>query len=328
MLLALRYRLEFLFLLGIISLVRLMPLDVATAVSARIWSFVAPRTFRHKRALANLALAYPEKTEAEREAIARAMWANLGRVMAETFLLDRILDDPSRMEIENPELLNRYKDKMGAAICASLHMGNWELAMWPLTQAGAKPAGVYRLVENPLVDLYLRSKRKKLYPGGLFARGSAGGLKAGHDTARMIGAYVRSGGRLGFLADLHDWKGADVTFFGQPARASIVPAMLARRVGARLWLGRCIRVGTGSHFKIVMKEMKVPWTSDANADIRWITAEMQKQFEAWIRENPEQWMWSNKRWPERQRKKTAQAALQSAPSAGSLPQSGKERQAT
>jgi KDO2-lipid IV(A) lauroyltransferase len=23
---------------------------------------------------------------------------------------------------------------------------------------------------------------------------------------------------------------------------------------------------------------------------------MQAQFEAWIRENPEQWMWSNRRW--------------------------------
>lgn len=313
MLLYLRYRLEYFVLLAIIGLVRLMPLDTATAVSARIWAFIAPLTFRHKRALANLARAFPEKTEAEREAIARAMWANLGRVMAETFLLDRILDDPSRMELENPKLLARYSGKMGSAICASLHMGNWELAMWPLTQAGAKPAAVYRLVENPFVDLYLRSKRTKLYPGGLFARGKAHGVKAGHDTARMIGAYVRAGGRLGFLADLHDWKGVEVPFFGHMTRASIVPAMLARRVGARLWLGRCIRIGTESRFKILIREMKVPRTDDPDADIRWITAEIQKQFEEWIREHPEQWMWSNKRWPERNRKRPPVVTEQAEP---------------
>jgi len=27
-----------------------------------------------------------------------------------------------------------------------------------------------------------------------------------------------------------------------------------------------------------------------------MTAAIQKEFETWIRERPEQWMWSNKRW--------------------------------
>jgi KDO2-lipid IV(A) lauroyltransferase len=31
-------------------------------------------------------------------------------------------------------------------------------------------------------------------------------------------------------------------------------------------------------------------------DIKSITAAMQAEFEAWIRETPEQWMWSNRRW--------------------------------
>lgn len=295
-LLNLRYLIEYGVLRAIIALVRLMPLDTATAVSAWMWRRLAARGRRHDRALDNLAIAFPEKTPEEREAIALAMWENLGRVMAETMLLDRILKEPERIEIENPRLIATYKGKMGAAICASLHMGNWELAMWPLTQMGAKPAAVYRLVENPYVDLYLRSQRKELYPGGLFARGKVKGLMAGHDTARMIGAYVRAGGRLGFLADLHDRKGVKVPFFGKEAGTTAIPAMLARRVGARLWIGRCIRIGKESRFKIAMRELKVPWTADAEADIKNATAAMQAQFEAWIREHPEQWMWSNRRW--------------------------------
>jgi KDO2-lipid IV(A) lauroyltransferase len=295
-LLKLRYLAEYALLRAIIALVRLFPLDTATRLSAKAWRLIAPHQRRHTRALENLAIAYPEKTPQEREAIALAMWENLGRVMAETMQLDRILKEPERIEIETPGLVETYKGKIGPAICASMHMGNWELAMWPLTRMGAKPAAVYRLVENPYVDLYLRSMRTELYPGGLFARGKHKGIMAGHDTARMIGAYVRAGGRLGFLADLHDRKGIAVPFFGKPAASTIIPAMLARRIGARLWLGRCIRVGTQSRFRIAMKELKVPWTDDPDADIRWIVAEMQKQFEAWIREHPEQWMWSNRRW--------------------------------
>jgi KDO2-lipid IV(A) lauroyltransferase len=30
--------------------------------------------------------------------------------------------------------------------------------------------------------------------------------------------------------------------------------------------------------------------------VKWITTEMQKQFEAWVREAPEQWSWNNRRW--------------------------------
>jgi KDO2-lipid IV(A) lauroyltransferase len=291
-----RHLVEYALLRGVIGLVRLLPLDMARELMAKVWRLLAPYGRRHARALDNLAIAFPEKTPQEREAIAMQMWSNLGRVMAETMLLDRILKEPQRIEIENPGLLNRYVGKIGSAIVCSLHMGNWELAMWPLTSIGAKPAAVYRLVDNPYIDLYLRSQRTELYPGGLFARGKMNGIKMGHDTARMIASYVREGGRLGFLADRYEAKGVKVPFFGQPAGSNVVPVMLARRAGARLWAGRCIRVGEDSRFRITMREIKVPWTDDPAADIEAALTELQAQFEGWIRDHPEQWMWSNRRW--------------------------------
>lgn len=291
-----RYFLEYLFLRAVIGLVRLLPLDTARETSAAVWRLLAPYGRRHKRALDNLAIAFPEKTPAEREAIAMAMWGNLGRVMAETMVLDRILAQPERIEIENPQLIDRYAYKMGAAVVCSLHMGNWELAMWPLTKAGAKPAAVYRLVDNPYIDLYLRSQRKLLYPGGLFARGNIKGLQLGHDTARMIASYVRQGGRIGFLADRYEPKGIKVPFFGRMAGSNVVPVMLARRAGARLWAGRCVRIGNESRFKVVVCEIKVPWTDNPNADIEAALTELQAQFQEWIVAHPEQWMWSNRRW--------------------------------
>jgi Kdo2-lipid IVA lauroyltransferase/acyltransferase len=177
-----------------------------------------------------------------------------------------------------------------------MHMGNWEVTAWPLTISKVRVAGVYRLIHNPYLDRYVREKRKDLYPEGLFARGSAHGQMAGHNTARMVGAYVRSGGKLAALADLADWKGLQVPFFGHPTYSSIVPAMLARRIGVRLFAARCLRVGKQSRFKVAIKEIKIPWTDDPNEDIKMVTAALQAQFEAWIREYPDQWMWSNKRW--------------------------------
>jgi KDO2-lipid IV(A) lauroyltransferase len=295
----LQYRAEYVFLRLIVAVVRALPLDTATHASARIWRALAPRINpkRHNRALANLAIAFPEKSEEERLAIALAHWENLGRVMAETMQIDRVIADPDRIEIASQNIFSRYKDKLGPAIGVSLHMGNWELAIWPFVLANAEPAAVYRSVTNPYVDRYLRLQRRDLYPGGLLGRGKVGGE---HDesqkTGRMLMDYVRRGGRLGLVCDLYDRTGLPVPFFGKDARTVTIAGLIARRVGARIWMARCVRVGVDSRFRIDLKELKVPRTANQSDDVKAIVEGMTRQFEEWVREYPEQWMWSNRRW--------------------------------
>lgn len=295
----LQFRAEYLLLRAIVGFVRLFPLDTATGLSAKTWRLLAPwiARKRHQRALDNIAIAFPNKSADERRKIVLAHWENLGRVMVETMQLDRLINDPGRIEITSKAVFARYKGKLGPAIGISLHMGNWELAIWPLTEAKASPAAVYRSVNNPYVDEYLRAQRADLYPGGLFGRGKVEG-DHGDDqrTARAITDFVRRGGRLGMVCDLYDRKGIPVPFFGKPAKTQAIAAMIARRLGTRIWLSRCIRVDGQSRFHIEIVELKVPRTTNRSADITWIMTEMQKQFELWIEEFPEQWMWSNRRW--------------------------------
>lgn len=273
-----------------------MPLDTACDISAFFWRVLGKRNRRHKRALANLERAFPEKAPEERERIAIAAWDNLGRVMVETMNIDRIIKDPSRLHVTNGHWIDRYKDKMGPALIVTMHMGNWEIGMWPITAAGVRPAGVYRSVKNPYVDRYLREQRQALYPGGLFGRGRTAGEDETQKTARLIMDYVRQGGRLGFISDLYDRNGIEVPFFGHLAKSMPIAAMIARRVGARIWIGRCIRIGNRSVFEINVNELRIPRTKNQAEDIRSITAAIQRYFEIWIRENPEQFMWSNRRW--------------------------------
>ena len=295
----LQFRAEYILLRVIVGFVRLFPLEAAAGLSAKTWRILAPYIARkrHTRALENIAIAFPDKPAQERRRIVLAHWENLGRVMVETMQLDRLTNDPGRIEISSTKVFSRYRNKFGPAIGISLHMGNWELAIWPLTAANANPAAVYRSVNNPYVDDYLRAQRATLYPGGLFGRGKVEG-DHGDDqrTARAITDFVRRGGRLGMVCDLYDRKGIAVPFFGKPAKTQAIGAMIARRLGTRIWLSRCVRVDNQSRFRIEIVELKVPRSSNRSADITWIMTEMQKQFEAWIKENPEQWMWSNRRW--------------------------------
>lgn len=295
----LQFRLEYVALRLVIGIVRALPLDMATGLSARAWRTLAPivNPKRHQRALENLAQAFPDMSQAERRRICLAHWENLGRVMVETMQIDRLIRDPKRIDIVNDQLFARYRDKLGPAVGVSLHMGNWELAIWPLTLARANPAAVYRSVNNPYVDQYLRDQRKDLYPGGLFGRGKVEGEHGeSQKTARLIMDFVRRGGRLGLVCDLYDRTGIPVPFFGKDARTQAIAAMIARRVGARIWMSRCKRIGATSRFEIELKELRVPRSANQSEDIREIMVTMQRQFDDWFHDAPEQLMWWSRRW--------------------------------
>jgi KDO2-lipid IV(A) lauroyltransferase len=295
----LQFRLEYVALRVITGPFRMLPLETAARFSAWWWRRLAPvlSPYRHRRALDNLKIAFPEMSDEERLRICLEHWENLGRVMVETIQIDKLIAEPDRISITPEQVFRRYKDKLGPAIGVSLHMGNWELAIWPFVLANANPAAVYRSVNNPYVDNYLRHLRRDLYPGGLFGRGRVEGDHGDNQkTARILTDFVRSGGRLGLVCDLYDRSGVAVPFFEKPAKTQAIGAMIARRVGSRMWMSRCRRVGRQSRFVVEIKELRVPRTANQADDIRWIMTEMQRQFEEWVRESPEQWMWSNRRW--------------------------------
>ena len=71
-----------------ISLLRLLPADSALNFADRAARRIGPWVGRHHVALDNLRKAYPEKSEAEIEAIASDMWGNMARLAAEYIFLD------------------------------------------------------------------------------------------------------------------------------------------------------------------------------------------------------------------------------------------------
>jgi KDO2-lipid IV(A) lauroyltransferase len=271
-------------LIGLVLAV--LPIDLGTAMMAGIWRSLAPRLHRHPRALAHLELAFPEKTAAEREKIARDMWSHLGRVFAESFMIERLVAS-KRVENRAAEALRELKATQRPLVFVSLHAGNWELVALALTAADIKVAGVYQKIKNPFVDHYLSRLRRDRYPRGLFAKGN--------DIGRRLMRIVRDGGAVALLADLRDRRGVTVPFFGEPAPSTPFPAFLARTSNAILVAGRTIRV-SGSHFAIESAVVEVPHTDDRDADIEEATRRLQALFESWIREHPEQWMWAHRRW--------------------------------
>lgn len=276
---------------------RALPIDIATAIGGGVGRALGPwvNRKRHRLALANLASAFPEKSGAEIRRICSDHWANMGRVLVESTQIDRIVADPSRIGFRNEAVLKRYRGKLGAAVGVGLHMGNWELAVWPFVTEGTEPAALYRTIKNPLIDAYLRRLRTPLYPGGLFRR-TKGVQGEDARTLRAVTQHVRDGGRIAFACDQYYKHGIPVRMFGKMTRTQPMAAIIARRLGVRIWMARCLRVGSSSYFEVELKELRVPRTANQADDIRTIMVTMCQQFEDWVRDAPEQWLWSNRKW--------------------------------
>jgi Kdo2-lipid IVA lauroyltransferase/acyltransferase len=269
----------------------LLGLERASALMGWCWRTFAPKTKRHPRAHSQLEAALPELTPHERDDILRAMWDNLGRTFAEGMLLDRLLAEPDRIVVENEVLaaeLHRPNDTIRGTIFVSMHSGNWEALGVPLAERGMRVAALYQAVQNPMLERYLLAQREKLYRAGMISKGS-------HAMKRIV-RLLRSGDAVGMLADHRQaGRGIMVPFFGQDAPSTPLPATLALRTGARLVLTRCRRVGP-VRFTIDLKEILADPTDDHDKDVGRITGAIQAQFEAWIRERPQEWMWAHRRW--------------------------------
>ena len=292
----LKHRIEFAVVWVAITLFRALPMRIGIGFVAATCQLVGPWLRQNRRALQNLAIAFPHYDDARRKDIARAMWANMGRVFAETFYIDRIIADPSRLEIADEAEWRARMLETSSSVGVTAHLGNWELAVWPMTKFGLAPAGVYRPLANPYLDRLLRQQRAPLYPSGLLGKGAETEAGSGHRTARMLIDHVRHSGTIGFVSDHYERRGVVVPFMGRFTRVTPVPAMIARHVGAGIWMGRCLRIGTESRFRVDLTEIPLPRTASRTTDTAALTTAIFAVFEAWIREHPEQWMWWNTRW--------------------------------
>ena len=284
---SLQYRLEYAGYRLLSFFFSILPIETASKVGGALGAWLGPKSrVRHPRLLRNLADAFPEKSQAEREKLAHDVWRNLGYVLGEFFHIDEIIRD--RVEIVNPEILQAIADSGKGAVLCGAHQANWEGGSAVVTKFGIKPVGVYRPMSNPFVDADVMRRRAKYYPGGLMAK---------HDpeTPVTMIRQARAGGSLGFLVDQQTYMGVKIPFFGRMASTTPFPALVARQCNLPLVLITGERL-PGVRFRMIISQIETPRTADRDADIYAATAALQAELEQSIRRHPEQWMWTHDRW--------------------------------
>jgi KDO2-lipid IV(A) lauroyltransferase len=264
-----------------------LPVDWASALGGFYGRWIGPLLPRHRRTLANLAHALPDLTERERRAIALGMWENVGRIIAEYPHLTRIMADPSRVRIVGLEACGAALVKGKGGFLLTAHYGNWEVTTLAGRRLGVEQHNLYREAKNPLVDALIERLRTGTVTGGMLSKGP-GNLLA---IARLLGEDKY----IGMMVDQREKKGLALTFLGQKAMTLHAPALLARRLGAPIFLGRARRL-SGARFELECVVVPVDQTEDREKDVETTTQRINDMLSRWIIEAPQQWFWFHQRW--------------------------------
>ena len=253
--------------------------------------------YRQAVILENLQKAFPEKRKDEIRLIQIQFYKHLCNLMIETlksFGFSRQEVKKAIRIVENDatrEILNRDSN----AILLFGHYHNWEF----ITQGcgvyftGEKQQhmiGFYKTIRNKTVESLMNTNRTR-FGGDMFSD------RQPRPVIKILTGKNKT--LLGMVADQTP-PGRDqmfvIEFLGRPTPFFTGPGWIAAAARVPVYYGRMVQ--TGSHqYKIIPEKLFEPDPTLSKEEIiQAITLAYARKLEAQIREFPQFWLWSHRRW--------------------------------
>jgi KDO2-lipid IV(A) lauroyltransferase len=286
----LRHRLEYGTVVGVIAMVRLLPMRAVLALGTAVGRAFFLFDRGHRRlAIDNLRAAFPLRSEAECRAICRDTFSHFGRLLVVLLKFSTMRPDEmlACVEFDGEERVVHAHAQGRGVLLFTGHFGYWEInaLVHALT---IKPMAVLaRPLDNPLLHELLESVRTRTGNAVFYRRGAI----------RRVLRALDANQAIAFLIDQH-MQPADsvyVDFFNRPAATTSALAALALRTGAPIVPVFALPL-PGGRFRMVYEHaVDPPRAEDENA-IREFTQRCTDVLEMYVRRYPELWLWMHRRW--------------------------------
>ena len=244
--------------------------------------------YRKKTVLRNLKNSFPEKTDREIQQIAIAFYRHFADLVVETIKSFQVSEGTLRKRIryKNPEVLNELYVQGKSVALLSGHYGNWEWTMAMPKFIQHRLNVIYRPMENKRFDAYMKKVRSRF---GMF-------LIPAHTSLRTMLELEKSGqlSATYYLADqtaLYDTK-YWMMFLNQETSVFPGPEKVASRLKQAVVFMDIQKVRRG-YYEVEFTKL----FDDASQTREYeVTKTHLKFLEEIIRNRPELWLWSHKRW--------------------------------
>lgn len=290
-----RRKLEYAAAWPFIKILGLMPRPLARAFAIGLAQVVYLLHIRLRQVgMRNLAMVFPEKSEAERARILRGVFTSLGRQLAELCQFPRYTPENVDEVVVYDGLENyvRAYARGKGVLFLTAHFGGWELSAFAHSLHGHWLHVVMRPMDNEYLDRLLQHYRT-MYGNKTVAK---------DDFVRGLLAAMKAGETVGILMDTNMTppQGIFVDFFGIPACTASGLARIALRTDAAVVPGFTIWDPALGKYRLRFDPaLELVRSGDLEADIAANTQMFTKVIEDYVRKYPDQWLWVHRRWKTR-----------------------------
>ena len=271
---------------GLLYAVSLLPFWVLYGFAHFLYFiFYTVLGYRKKVVRENLALSFPEKSDKERLRIERAFYRNLCDSIVETIKMFSISKEQlSKRFVTNWEVVDNIKDS-NAVVYVS-HQFNWEWGTL-LTNAMIEKqfVGPYLPLASPVFEKIITKIRSRFGTVGIPA----------NKMARQIPVYQAQNSLWGFVADqtpADTKRCAWEDFFNRKTAFAKGAELLARRYNLPVVMGEMTKIKRGYY----QTKLKLTFENPNETKDGEITAAYVRFLEDSIKRQPENWVWSHRRW--------------------------------
>lgn len=277
-------------LAGILYLFSLLPFRVLFVISD-ILCFLFHRVFHYRKKVImdNLKHAFPEKTETERKHIAARFYRHLTDLMVETIKLHSISEKlmNEHLRFEGTEEFDKLYNQGKSFIILAMHHNNWEWCSFVQTKGKNLGLMIYNPIRgNQALEKFMNHGREKwggkCIPVNQSARVTLEFHRKKIPTALWLGADQTPSANSQF------WT----VFLNREAPFFSGPEKIAAKTNQPIFFQHMTKTGRGHYVANFVPLIENP----AEVEQKDILLTYVKKMEEVIRQEPEHYLWSHRRW--------------------------------
>jgi len=282
--------------LPLILLVSILPFRVLFILSDLLYPVIYYLVgYRKKVVMENLRNAFPEKSEKERIIIARKFYRHFTDVILETLKMRTVSPRVLRKRIRysNPEVLQEIYEQGKGVLGMSAHYNNWEWTSACSEWGPHYPIVIYKPLQNKYFDKFMKKTRERHGVEMIPMR----------DTLRRVIKDKQQGNLVlyGLISDQSPvWEEIQywTSFLNQQAPVLTGAEKLSVKTGIPVVYFAMRKIKRGRYIIDL-----IPLSDNPSATVEYeITEKFVRIMEEIIRENPEYWLWTHRRWKHTPRK--------------------------